>query len=127
MTATHQSIHELQPFLQPPSADLLADLRHLLSRSDFTVAGVCRRVGIESIYDFRSIREGRTTATDLGDELDLLIRLFMDVDLLEHDQVQRRLPADGFAALESLGLLRRYAGDPQFCHAAVLLYPTESL
>jgi SAM-dependent methyltransferase len=127
MTAVPQPIHELQPFLQVPSPELLADLREFLLRCDFTVSGVCRRVGIDSIYDFRSIREGRTVGTNLGDQLDILIRLFMDVQLLEYDRVQRLLPADGVSALESLELLRRYSGDARLCHASVLLYPTESL
>jgi methylase of polypeptide subunit release factors len=115
------------PLLEIRRPEQLTHLRVLLREADFTVPTVCHRLGIESVYDFRSIREGRTVGLDLQDSLDLLIRLFMDVELLDRDVVQRLLPPGGLALLESFGLLRAYAGDAGQCHAAVLLYPTESL
>jgi SAM-dependent methyltransferase len=127
VTTLQDSAAELQPFLPTSRPELLSELRGFLLRSEFTVSGVCRRVGIESVYDFRSIREGRTIGIDLRDPLDLLIRLFMDVELIDHGTIERLFPWEVGSALESLGLLRAYAGDAGLCHAAVLLYPTESL
>jgi methylase of polypeptide subunit release factors len=113
--------------LQVHDPEQLGELRTLLTKAEFTVSAVCRRVGIESIYDFRSIREGRTTGLDLTDGLDLLIRLFMDVELVERSVAEELLSAKGMQILEDLGLLQVYPGDARLCHAAVLLYPTESI
>jgi SAM-dependent methyltransferase len=120
---------ERQPveLLEVTRPEQLTELRSLLAVAEFTVPAVCHRVGIESIYDFRSIREGRTVALDLNDRLDLLIRLFMDVELVERDVVQTFLSAGGTQLLERHGLLRAAAADERLCHATVLLYPTESI
>jgi methylase of polypeptide subunit release factors len=112
---------------RPGTPGELAVLRNLLARAEFTAPAVCARAGIDSIYDFRSIREGRTTGIELKDRLDLLIRLFMDVELLERSTVDALLSADETGVLERLGLLSTHQGDARLCHAAVLLYPTESL
>src|SRR5215207_4107444 len=126
MTIVLEASDQLQ-FLKIRQPEQLRHLRLLLQDAEFTVPAVCQRLGIESIYDFRSIREGRTVGLELQDSLDLLIRLFMDVELLDRDLVRRLLPPDGLMLLESFGLLRTYAGDERQCHAAVLLYPTDSL
>jgi SAM-dependent methyltransferase len=102
-------------------------VRALLSGAGFTEEGVCRRLEISSIYDFRSIREGRETAVETRDRLDLLIRLFMDVELIDRSQAGDVLSPDAADTLESLGLLTRYHSDRSRCHATVLLYPTGSL
>jgi methylase of polypeptide subunit release factors len=104
-----------------------AALREVLRAADFTGPAVCRRVEIESIYDFRSIREGRTVALELGDRLDLLIRLFMDVELIDRQVIEGLLSAPAVATLERFGLLCPFGPDPARAHAAVLLYPAESL
>lgn len=104
-----------------------AAVRELLSAADYTAPSICRRLGIESIYDFRSIREGRERGLEIEDRLDLLIRLFMDVDLVEVAFARELLTAAGVEALESLGLLTRSEADERRCHACALLYPTESL
>src|SRR5215210_1644833 len=69
----------------PGSSDpeQLTTLRALLGAADFNAPEVCRRVGIDSIYDFRAIREGRTVGVETEDRLDLLIRLFLDVELVD--------------------------------------------
>ena len=112
--------------LEQPGPEQVAELRGLLTEAGFTVTAVCGRLGIPSIYDFRSIREGRTVGVGTEDRLDLLIRLFMDVELVHRTELERLLPS-GTGTLEALGLLRAYPGDPTRLHAAVLLYPTESL
>lgn len=102
-----------------------AAMRRMLGGHGFTTAVACARLGISSIYDFRSIREGRTTATVLGDALDVLIRLFMDVEPVERATLETLLPRADCSLLDALGLLHRL--DDGRCHATVLLYPTESL
>ena len=123
MTATVEV--ERMQLLERPGPEQMMLLRALLNQAGFTVTAVCQRLDIASIYDFRSIREGRTIGVDLHDRLDLLIRLFMDVELVERELVERLLPPEGLSVLESLGLLRAYAGNPSQCHASVLLYPTD--
>jgi len=90
--------------LEEPTQEQLRDLRALLTAAEFNVSAVCRRLDIPSIYEFRSIREGRTSGCELQDRLDLLIRLFMDVEVLEGTVVERLLPPRGAALLETLGL-----------------------
>ncbi len=102
-----------------------AALRRLLSERAFTTAEVCRRVGIDSIYDFRSIRDGRTAGVALSDPLDLLIRLFMDVELVERATIEARLSPEERGLLDGLGLIRPSV-DSRW-HASVLLYPTEAI
>ncbi len=102
-----------------------AALRRMLHGHGFTTEAACARLGIASIYDFRSIREGRTTATTVADTLDLLIRLFMDVESVEPTSLETLLPKADRILLDELGLLHRL--EDGRCHATVLLYPTESL
>ena len=104
-----------------------AELVALLTRAGFSEAEVCRRVGIASIYDFVSRREGRTGEVVTSDALDVLIRLFMDVELLEAELVGHYLSGPEIALLQTVGLLRRFEADPRRMHATVLLYPTEGL
>ena len=107
------------------SSEQGAALRRLLSKHGFTTAEVCRRVGIGSIYDFRSIREGRTAGVALSDGLDVLIRLFMDVELVERTTSEALLSPQDCRLFEDLELIQ-VRGDGR-CHARFLLYPTESI
>ena len=122
---------EIQSLSLPPlksvTADELAPLRDLLAGADFTESNVCRRTGIDSIYNFESIREGRTTGIDLRDKLDLLIRLLMDVEIVERAEVERLLGAEGLQTLENVGVVINDPSDPSRCHAEFLIYPTASL
>ena len=91
-TQTSSVIHGRQP--APPkgiTAVELAPLRSLLAAAGFTEADVCTRTGAKSIYDFRSIREGRTEGLELNDALDVLIRLFMDVEMVDRGAAESAL------------------------------------
>jgi SAM-dependent methyltransferase len=110
-----------------PSVEQCTALRTLLADSGFTAPAVCARVGIASIYDFVSRREGRAGGAELSDALDLLLRLFMDVEVVDAALARRHLGATGVGLLENLGLLSTHAGDPARVSAAFLLYPTEEL
>ena len=85
-------------FFPVATAEQGAALRRLLSAHAFTTEEVCRRTGYPSIYDFRSIREGRTAGVALSDALDLLIRLFMDVGLVERGTIEAMLAPEESAA-----------------------------
>jgi methylase of polypeptide subunit release factors len=116
--------------MKPPRLGTPAEfaaLRALLAGADFTVPGVCQRVGIDSIYDFRSRREGRSGGLEIEDPLGMLIRLFMDVELVDRATLEGLFAPDEIALLESLGLLTSYESDLALRHAAVLLYPSEGL
>ena len=109
------------------TAEQGAALKRMLLAHGFTTEGVCRRTEFPSIYDFRSIRDGRTSAVALSDPLDLLIRLFMDVVLVDRGTIESMLPPAESGLLEGLGLIRPLAGAGRRWHATVLLYPTESI
>jgi methylase of polypeptide subunit release factors len=113
--------------LESASHEQLAALRRLFAAVRYTEQAICQRAGVESIYDFRSIREGRTEGRDTDDALDVMIRLFMDVEIVDRGIVEQHLGADGVHALEELGLLATYTVDPSRCHAEFLAYPTQNL
>jgi SAM-dependent methyltransferase len=105
----------------------LRELRTLLQTAGFTEAAVSRRTGSESIYDFRSLREGRTEGISLTDGLDLLIRLFMDVELVDEEAFPRLLSSAALPLLREAGLVGASDVAPGRVHATVLLYPTQGL
>ena len=125
---TTSTIHggSLTP-LQDATAERLAPMRTLLTDAGFTESAVCSRVGIPSIYDFETVREGRTTGAELNDKLDVLIRLFMDAELVERAAIERILGVDGLRTLEGAGFITTAASDSNRCHSEFLLYPTASL
>jgi methylase of polypeptide subunit release factors len=97
---------------------------HLLA-ADFTAPKVAERVGTPTVYEFRSLREGRTQAAALNDGLDLLIRIFMDAEMVEWPAVRQHVPATALDALTALGLLVTARLSPGHAHATVLMYPSE--
>lgn len=101
-------------------------LREFLAGASFTEESVSRRTGVESIYAFTSIREGRASSEPV-DALDILIRLFLDGELVERAHIEHHLPANVVRALESLGLLSGPPSDASKQFATVLLYPTNGL
>ena len=113
--------------LQEASAERLAPMRALLADAGFTESAVCSRAGAESIYDFNTIYEGRAIGIELNDKLDVLIRLFMDAELVERAAIERILGADGLQTLESSGFISTAISDSSRCNPEFLLYPTASL
>jgi len=102
-------------------------VRGFLQDAGYSAERVAARTGVEAIVQFRERRAGRTVGVALEDPLDLLIRLFMDAEVLPRDLVRRWIPAPVLEALERLGLVMTARSDPAGCHAAVLLYPTEGV
>src|SRR5690242_10159394 len=85
-------------------------VRRLLRNLRYEEPSVCARTRISSIFEFKTLNEGRTTGTDLVDGLDVLIRLLLDAEQVPETQVQYLLPADTIAALESLRLIVQLGG-----------------
>lgn len=104
----------------------MAVLRDLLASSGFSEAAVTARTGATSIYDFTSVREGRIPG-QAADALDVLIRLFLDGDLVDRALIRQYLPDRGVQAIEQLGLMSAPANDASKQFATVLLYPTNGL
>src|SRR5215217_7369387 len=102
-------------------------LRNFLLSASYTGPEICRRVGIASIYEFRTVREGRAADPVLRDTLDVLIRLFLDGEVVGSDIVRTRVPDDALGAMRELGLLVPGPESGVTYAASVLLYPTESL
>src|SRR5579872_4180245 len=114
------------PLLIGP-ADQFAALRSGLEGSGFTESAICRRVGIESIFQFRTIREQRQTGIEMNDGLDALIRLLMDEEVLSETELRRLLAPGVLDCLERLGVVEKTNGQPAGWCATVVLYPVAGL
>jgi methylase of polypeptide subunit release factors len=100
-------------------------LRDLLTLADYRTERVCERMQIPTIYNFRSISEGRTERVAVESKLDLMIRLFMDAEVIREGDLREYLADHEIDTFQRLGLVARH--DETRFRATVLLYPTESL
>jgi SAM-dependent methyltransferase len=101
-------------------------VRAVLRDADYTESEICRRLELDSIDQFRAIRDGRPS-TPPRDAHDALVMLFLDGEALLWSEAEALLKPNGVAALGSLGLVRAHRTDPSRVVSNVLLYPTESL
>src|SRR5512142_89298 len=101
-------------------------LRLGLERSGFTEDGICRRLGIPSIFHFKTIGEGRAAGVETRDALDSFIRLLMDQEMLSEDEL-RSLPPDAVAALDALDVIRPAPDGSARVYATVVLYPVNGI
>lgn len=101
-------------------------LRGFLAVASFEEEEICRRLGIDSIDQFRAIRDGRPDVAP-QDALDALIRLFLDNEAMAWTDLRALLPADAVVAFKTLGLVRDHRTDPERAVSNVLLYPTHGL
>ena len=113
----------LAPPIRIGSPEEFARLRTVLVREGFTLHGVCERLGIDAIYQYRARADGRTKGVELVDARNLLIRMLMDGDVIAGDDVARLLAPADIEALATLGLLRD-TGDGSHLQATVALYPS---
>ncbi len=100
-------------------------LRRLLTDAQYTTARICERMDLPTIYNFKSLVEGRTERVDVKDRLDLLIRLFMDAEPVPLDWLDEHLNDFERQTLLRLGLVDDH--DDGRCRAVALIYPTEGL
>jgi SAM-dependent methyltransferase len=108
------------------SPEQFRDLRTALRQADFTDESICRRVGIKSIFDFRTVREGREIGTEIRDTLDVLIRLLMDEESIEENAIALPQP-DILACLKNLGVVTGMPAQPSRLYSTVVLYPVSGL
>src|SRR5581483_6121649 len=108
------------------SADQFAALRSLLERLGYTESAICRRVGIQSIFQFRTIREDRKTGLEMNDALDALIRLLMDEEVLSEAEL-RLLPPGTLESMAGLGVVQELGRSAPAWFATVVLYPVAGL
>ena len=108
-------------------ADEFSDLRGALQRLDYTEAAICRRVGIDAIFRFRTIHEKRETGTEMNDALDALIRLLMDEEVIRETELRGLLPDGMLECMERLGVIEKISGQPAQWYATVVLYPVAGL
>src|SRR5690606_33809518 len=104
--------------------DAFDTLRHALHAADFTASAVAERGGADTIYDFRTLRDGREDTGPPRDTLDALIRLFIDGEPLTLDIADALLPSDLASAAARLGLIRE---DGALLVPTVMVYPTYDL
>src|SRR5262245_15744874 len=90
------------PRLGPPE-DFTA-FRRLLQASDYTVEGICRRLGVTKLEGFSMPPEGGRT---IENGLDALMALFFDCGFVKESDLGQALPPGSVALLDSLGLLAR--------------------
>ena len=128
MTATADA-PTMEPTPSPLRHDSAADLetvRTVLRDAGFDESTICRRLDIDSLDQFRAIRDGRPDIAP-QDALDVLIRLFLDNEPLGWTQIDALLPPGASDSLRRVGLVRDHRNDATRAVSNVLLYPTESL
>ena len=107
-------------------------LRRYLGEAGFATEGVTERLGLDSIFDFRTLREGRRPPGPQGDRpssdppedrLALLIHLFMDGEAVAAGVAAEILGEEGVGLLRGTGLLADHPGKSGAVAATALLYP----
>lgn len=109
--------------LGPPEQFRL--VREFLHQS-FSEAAITSKLGIESIYDFKSIREGRAEP-EPADRLSAMVRLFLDCDSLPVAALNSLLGEPILSAFRELDLLRQHPREADLRYATAALYPLEGL
>jgi SAM-dependent methyltransferase len=102
-------------------------VRNVLQQSSYTEDAICKRLKLESIYDFRSTLELETKLRTINDALDLLIALFMDGESVSEAQLNDLLPEAALENFDALGLIGRDDEYPGKCFTTAFLYPVESV
>lgn len=100
-------------------------VREFLHQS-FGEAAITSKLDIESIYDFKSIQEGRMKSA-LTDQLSAMIELFLDCDSLPAAALRSLLGERMFSAFQELDLVRQHPLQAELWYATAALYPVEGL
>jgi SAM-dependent methyltransferase len=101
-----------------------AGLRDALEQAHYTEAGICQRLGIPSIFDFKA---GLNPQDEIEDGLGLLIRLFLDGEPIARTRMEPGLGQETLHHLEKLGLVTSRVKHPDLWYATAHLYPVEGL
>jgi methylase of polypeptide subunit release factors len=125
MSPANRGTWTSEPFILG-SAEQFSALRDLFLRAGYEEAPLCARAGIESIHDFPR-PEDRSAFKDITDTQSLLVRLFLDGEVVSNEQLELFLAGDERRTMESLGLFRTVPGQPEERMATVAIYPIEEL
>jgi SAM-dependent methyltransferase len=102
-----------------------SEIREFL-RKAFSEEAITRKLGIEAIYDFKSVREGRTEP-EPADQLSVMIRLFLDCDSVGGDVLRRVIGEHMFSAFREIDLVRQHPREADLWYATAALYPVEGV
>lgn len=95
-------------------------------QSSFSEEKITCKLGIEAIYDFKSVREGRSYS-EPEDRLSAAIRLFLDCDSLPAAILNVFLGEQIFSVLRELDVVRQHPNQQELWYATAALYPVEGL
>jgi len=101
-------------------------LRNLLMSSGYTSESVCGRMGVSSIFELETLREGPMTVEGIENAGDVLIWLFLGRERLDREVAGRFLSESDLEMLGSTGLIEA-APSGNDIQSTVLLYPVESV
>jgi SAM-dependent methyltransferase len=128
MASTPSEPHFVRHLLPRSGSDAdFAALRALFAQCGFTAEGICQRLQIPAIGEYRNIRQGREVVHSAEETLDALILLLMDGEYVERATLERRLPPGALPLMESLGVTAFEPGRPELCFGALTLFPVEGL
>jgi SAM-dependent methyltransferase len=120
-TATPDSLHAVLPKLA--GDEEFAAARKVFQGCGYDEPGVIGRLEIEEIARFKSIRQGRRTALDIQGPIDVLIRLFLDGEMVQDATARGLLPEGAIDSLAALNLVAPAPGMPGGWLSTVLIYP----
>jgi methylase of polypeptide subunit release factors len=119
--ATPDPLHGMLPLLG--ADEEFAAVRRVFHSCGYDEPGVIGRLEIEQIARFKSIRQGRRTALDIQGPIDVLIRLFLDGEMVQDAAVRGLLPEGAIESLLALNLVAPAPGVPAGWLSTVLIYP----
>ena len=120
-TATPDSLHAVLPKLA--ADEEFAAAQQVFQGCGYDEPGVIGRLEIEEIARFKSIRQGRRTALDIQGPIDVLIRLFLDGEMVQDATARGLLPEGAIDSLAALNLVAPAPGTPGGWLSTVLIYP----
>lgn len=106
------------------NAEDFARAESLLRSSHLEDTALCQLLRIDSLATLSSVRASEVDFSDAGPRLEVLMRLFLFLEAVPLDDVERAIDAEALASLVALDLVRREA--ETYC-SSVFLYPVGDL
>jgi carbamoyltransferase len=100
-----------------------AALRQTLAACGFHNEGICGRLEIPSIVEFKGKCEGRPNALEIEQPIDVLIRLLLDGEFVSEDSIDFLLPSGTRPVLERLQLVVQDEQRPGEWFSPISMYP----
>lgn len=118
----------------PEPLEAVRTLRIFLEQVRFVEPVLCERLGLDTLFDFRSRRAGRDVQGEPADAIGALVHLFMDGERMSGDRAAALLGDQIVAVLRTLRLLVPVGRGPMdekgsgpLLGAGALMYPVGSL